>query len=372
MPPSLTPQIVLLHNPLIGTDLEAALWAAGVRVHLVEPAQITLSELKRLRSLGIEAFLSVNRSSDLALACREVRMRYISWTIDPVARDQWRWFPGTDEVLFVHRKALLRPLRAMGHERVTWLPLSAPSRRWSDPSPPRGTAAPSFVGSSLQDERRLYEGSLANWGLGAATAALTEFLDSIAELAERDLAFQGFLLQPGGVPESLIEAAQGKADRMDLAEALDAGLAWRFRRRVVARLAALGCEVRGDSGWEDCCGRSWSGPLLNGQEMTSFYRASALDVDVPRLHQRGIATLRAFDVLACGGVLALEAGTELEEIFRPGEHFLDWRTPEERDELVKAAASGGGAAFDLVAQAGREAAWEHRLEQRIERILAEF
>ena len=372
MSASQTPQILLLQNPLIGVDLEAALLGSGARVRVVEPAQITLSQLKRLRSLGTGTLLTVNRSPELALACREVRMRYISWTIDPVAREQWRLASGADEIIFVHRKALIRPLRAMGHEHVEWLPLSAPSRRWSDPSPFRGTKVPSFVGSSLQDERRVFEESLTRWGIGAAVGPLTEFLDSIAELAERDLAFHGFLMQPGGVPESLIEAALGKADRMDLAEALDAGLAWRFRRRVVARLAALGCEVRGDPGWADCCGASWTGPLLNGQEMTSHYRASSLDVDVPRLHQRGIATLRAFDVLACGGLLALEAGTELEDIFRPGEHFLQWRTPEERDELVKAAVSGGSGQFDQVAQAGREAAWEHRLELRVQRILAEI
>ncbi|MEK7255824.1 MAG: hypothetical protein AAB316_13825, partial [Bacteroidota bacterium] len=39
------------------------------------------------------------------------------------------------------------------------------------------------------------------------------------------------------------------------------------------------------------------------QEMTRVYRDAAMNVDVPRLHQREIATLRAFDVMASGGLL---------------------------------------------------------------------
>jgi hypothetical protein len=361
--------LLLVRNPLLGADLETGFLALGLVPRVLEPAQVTLTELERARRAGFRSLLTVNRSPEVALACREAGLRYLSWTIDPLPRIRWTVIPDVDEEMFVHRKALLPPLTAMGHRAVEWLPLSAPARRWTDPVVPRASSRPSFVGSSLRDERNFFEGRLRDWGLGAAVESLVGFLDSVAEVAERDLSFQGFLARPGGVPEPLVRAAEGVVDRLDLAEALDAGLAWRFRRRVVSGMARLGCEVRGDEGWVESCGSSWSGLLRNGQEMSAHYRAAALDLDVPRLHQRGIATLRAFDVLACGGVLCLEAGTELEELFRSGEHYLDWRSPEERDAKIREAIAGSSTDGDRISAAGREAAWEHRLEVRLRRIL---
>jgi spore maturation protein CgeB len=150
---------------------------------------------------------------------------------------------------------------------------------------------------------------------------------------------------------------------------MDAGLAWRYRRMQVVHMAKRGLAVHGDGGWLEEVGERWKGPLLNGTDMTRAYREAALNLDVPRLHQREIATLRAFDVLASGGLLVAESGTELEELFQPGVEFLAWRTPEERDEWLDAALAGGGARMDGIAEAGREAAWSHRLDVRVHRIL---
>jgi spore maturation protein CgeB len=105
--------------------------------------------------------------------------------------------------------------------------------------------------------------------------------------------------------------------------------------------------------------------------MTASYRKAGINLDVPRLHQREIATLRAFDVLACGGVLLVESGTELETLFRAGEEFLTWRTPAERDELV-ARGIRDPRSFDQVAKAAWSAAASHLLDSRVARILAAF
>ena len=369
--PDASSDLLLVSNPLLGKDIEASLLALGRAPRVLEPSQVRLSELEDARRRGCRALVSVNRSPELAMACREAGLRYLSWTIDPLSRMRWNLVPGADEILFVHRRALIPPLLAMGHPRVEWLPLSAPARRWDDPRPSLGTSDPSFVGSSLLDERDYFLQRLSAWGLEAAGDALVGFLDAVAEVAEQDLSDRGFLVRPERVPEALVAAAEGRADRSDLAEALDAGLAWRFRGRVVGRLADLGCVVHGDDGWKDVRGGRWLGPLRNGREMTAHYAGAALNIDVPRLHQREIATLRAFDVLACGGVLCLEAGTELDDIFRPGEHFLEWRSTAERDEMVRSVRAGRGRDLDRMGEAAREAAWEHRLEVRVARILSE-
>jgi len=361
--------LILVRSPLLGADLEAALLAAGRSVIPVLPSDLSLAALRRIAAQGATCLLGVNHAPALALLCRESGLAYVSWTIDPLPLERWALVEGARTSLFVHRKALVEPLLRMGHRQVEWLPLAAPARRWSDPLSPRGGMAPLFVGSSLQDERNLFTSRMESWGLGATTDALVSFLDSMSEMAERNRDFQGFLVHPQTLPASLVQALEGRVERADLAEAMDAGLAWRYRRMQVDHLAKRGMEVRGDGGWMDVVGERWKGPLLNGSDMTRAYREAALDVDVPRLHQREIATLRAFDVLASGGLLVAESGTELEELFRVGVEFLAWRSPEERDAMLDAAIAGGGAELDGIAQAGREAAWDHRLDVRVRRLL---
>lgn len=353
----------------MGADLEAALLSAGRRVLPVSAHELSLASLRELATRGATCLLGVNHAPPLALLCREAGLAYVSWTIDPLPLERWTPVEGARCFLFVHRKALVQPLSRMGHQNAEWLPLAAPARRWSDPIGPRGVLAPSFVGSSLQDERKLFTSRLVAWGLGGTTDALVSFLDSMAAMAERNRDFQGFLVQPQTLPASLVHALEGRVERSDLAEAMDAGLAWRYRRLQVVHMAKKGLEVHGDGGWQEEVGERWKGPLLNGTGMTRAYREAALNMDVPRLHQREIATLRAFDVLASGGLLVAESGTELEDLFRPGVEFLAWKTPEERDEWLDAALAGGGAQMDGIAQAGREAAWSHRLDVRVRRIL---
>ena len=363
------PPLILLRSPLLGVDLEVALLSAGRSVIPVSAPEITLVTLRKLASQGATCLLGVNHAPPLALLCREAGLAYVSWTIDPLPLERWTLLEGARCFLFVHRKALVQPLMRMGHPKVEWLPLAAPARRWSDPISARGGASPSFVGSSLQDERKLFTSRLAAWGLGGTLEALVSFLDSMAAMAERNRDFQGFLVQPQTLPASLVQALEGRVERSDLAEAMDAGLAWRYRRMQVVHMAKRGLAVHGDGGWLEEVGERWKGPLLNGTDMTRAYREDALNLDVPRLHQREIATLRAFDVLASGGLLVAESGTELEELFQPGVEFLAWRTPEERDEWLDAALAGGGARMDGIAEAGREAAWSHRLDVRVHRIL---
>jgi hypothetical protein len=368
---SVKPVLLLVRSPLLGPDLHAAVESAGWRTEIRDPSNLSVAVLAEARIRGVMGILTVNHSPEVATLAREAEFPYVSWTIDPLGLGRWRLVEGCRCAMFVHRQALLAPLRAMGHQNVQWLPLGSPSRRWSDPVAVRGDLPPSFAGSSLQDERDIFLSRLEAWDLSIVAQVLLDFLDSFAAVAEEDRGFRGFLVAPGAMPDSLVRATEGRVGRMDLAETLDAGLAWRYRRRALIHLAQLGVSVWGDGGWKEWVGTSWKGNLRNGREMTEIYRRSALDVDVPRIHQREIVTLRAMDVMASGGALLVESGTELDTLFRPGVEYVSWDTAAERDEWIRAA-RGRSAQLDRIASAGREAAWSHRLEQRVPKVLEAF
>ena len=359
--------VVLVRSPLLGADLEAA-FLERCPVRSVDPSGLSLAFLERSRTDGALGVVGVNHSPQVALLCREAGLRYVSWTIDPLTRERWEVVPLAQSVLFVHRKALVAPLQAMGHANVQWLPLAAPARRWEVPDAPRAVAGVSFVGSSLQDERKLFVQGLDQWGIPDTQPALEAHLVELAHLAQEQTGFHGFLRDPALVPASLVAHLAGVATPEDIAECLDAGLAWVYRREQVRFWAQRGAVVHGDGGWQEVVGESWRGTLRNGQEMTRVYRDATLNVDVPRLHQREIATLRAFDVMASGGLLLVEQGTELEELFCAGDEFLVWETPGQRLEILEESLRNPTWGRSIGARA-REAAWGNRLDLRVEKIL---
>ncbi|HNY32604.1 MAG TPA: glycosyltransferase [Fibrobacteria bacterium] len=361
------PSILLVHSPLLGVDLEAAFLEVA-RVRVVSPQELSVEELSRARRMGVRGVVGVNHAPALALLCREAGMRYVSWTVDPLPVSRWERVPGADTVMFVHRKALVAPLLAMGHPRVEWMPLAAPERRWEEEAVSSTRVAPTFVGSSLEDERNLFLGRLAAWGVSEAAGALDGLFQELCQVARADASFHGFFRDPSLVPRSLAAHLLPAVSIAELAECLDAGLAWAYRRSEVRGWVELGVQVHGDAGWRDL-GGSFRGPLRNGQEMTQLYRDTVLNVDVPRLHQREILTLRAIDAMASGGVVAVEAGTELEELFKPGEEFVVVRTPQERSDILERSLRDAAWAR-RVGLSAREAARSHRLGLRVERILA--
>ncbi|MBK9579825.1 MAG: glycosyltransferase [Fibrobacterota bacterium] len=364
---SVAPSILLVRSPLLGLDLEIAL-LERCAVRTIHPIELSQAFLEAAKRSGTRGVVTVNRSPEVALLCREAGLRYVSWSIDPLSRNRWEFVPGADEVLLVHRKVLVAPLIAMGHAHVEWLPLAAPERRWESLEGPVQVSPPSFVGSSLQDERRLFQAGLVAWGVQEAASALEAHFVELSAIAESEFGFHGFLRDPRLVPASLATHLAGVAAVEDIAECLDAGLAWVYRREQVRWWARSGIQVFGDGGWQEVVGEAWRGPLRNGQEMTRVYRDAALNVDAPRLHQREIATLRAFDVLASGGLLLVEAGTELEDLFCPGEEFLVWKTPDQRGSILEESLRNPDFARKIGSQ-GKEAAWGHRLGLRALKIL---
>jgi hypothetical protein len=357
----------------MGADLEAELLSQSAEVEVRDPADMGLDALHAARERGKRAVVSINHSPELALLCSLAGLRYVSWTIDPLRRKRWSILGGTDLPsihLFVHRKAMVDPLRAMGYAHVEWMPLACATRRWTDPvDRVRGAGTPLFVGSSLQDERRILTTGFERWGIADALPAVESILAELSRDCLWDRSFAGFALDPNALPTSLLSAVP-QVDPLDVAEVLDAGLAWHFRRELVAVLAAREVEIKGDDGWLEVAGDRWTGPLRNGQEMTSAYAGAAVNLDIPRFHQREIATLRAFDAMGSGGLFACEAGTELDELLVPGEQFLSWSNLAELDGILDAVRRKD-AGLDAIAAAGQVAVRAgHSLEDRVERILA--
>lgn len=103
--------------------------------------------------------------------------------------------------------------------------------------------------------------------------------------------------------------------------------------------------------------------------MTQVYAASLANLDVPRIHQRDIATLRAFDVAASGGCLVAEPSTDLCRVFEEGREFLAYRNGQELTSVLARLRRDPGRAASVGVAARRRAEAEHRLALRAARLV---
>lgn len=358
---------------IVGPDLAREFESLGWRVRILRVGDIGIDSFGGfVRQERPRALLSINHSPELAWLCSREGIPYVSWTVDPLPVQRLSVLEGTRQELtriFLHRSSQEPAFRALGFPFVEWLPLAAPRHRFA-PGPGSGERAlpPCFFGSSLLDEAGIFENALARWGIRGGDADIVRgAVDGIAEAALEDASFGGFAAG-GGIPARLLEIAREPATLV--AEALDARVAATFRRARVVRLAQLGVSVHGDAEWGRLVGGAWKGFLQDGEPLTRVCAGSLACVDVPRVHQRDIATLRAFDVAAAGGCLVAEPSTDLVRLLEPGTEFLPYRGHADLEEILAELRRNPARSF-AVGRAARERAMEdHRLESRAERLLS--
>lgn len=363
------PSVVVIRSRLLGPDLESELLHAGLEVHGLEPEVLSRdfvrSLLDRRKPMAV---VGINYSPELAWLITREGYPYICWTIDPLPVERLVVLEGTIPDLvhpWLHRSQQVEGFRAMGLSRAQWLPLAAPRRRFRGPPHTRGRG-PTFAGSSLLDEKSLFDQAMDRWAFPPQERALLEAgLEPLVTHARAVASFRGFLCGDALVPQSLAERVGEPLPR--IADALDAWLAWKFRRDRVRSLPSV--EVFGDGGWQEVVGDRWKGALADGAPLSEVYASSLASVDVPRLHQRDIATLRAVDVAACGGCLVAESSRDLVQLLRPDEEFLTYGNEEELQDLLASLAADPFRSLQVGNRALERARREHTLGQRVERIL---
>jgi hypothetical protein len=365
-------RVLLVDYHLLVDDIAAVLSASGAHVRRLYPASLGVETFKHAcREHRPHLVLSVNHAPPLAFLCSLSGVPYVSWTIDPLPQARRQVLPGTKVaqcLCFVHRRKLVPDLLAAGLPRVEYLPLAAASRRVLEaPGAALAADAPvTFVGGSLASDDAELAQLVARAGWDATSCARVDgWLDELLAARGDEPAFMG-IASADELP-SWLASRVPPAQHVVLCEALNGRLSYWHRRRVVQRLGACGLVVWGDAAWAPYV-RDYRGLARHGDELTHIYRTSLCNVDVPRLYQREIVTLRAFDVMAAGGLLLTEAGGELGALVSP-DGYLSYRDPHEQIEQIERARRDPAGMHDIARAGQRQVLLAHRLEHRVARIV---
>jgi len=370
-------RVVVVDYRLLVGDLVRLFEQAGFAVQVLDPATLTIDRFRQAcRDFAPQLAFAVNFSPEVAWLSTCSGLPYVSWTIDPLPAGRLRVRAGTVTDLcltFAHRRHLVGVLRAAGL-RSTHLPLAAAADRRvvvddaGKLEPYRCTV--SFVGSSLDDEvSDLQRYVTRRGGDDALLDRIEAWLRTVLRRAASDSAFLGLRDDGEDIPEWVMSALPDAVDRVRLAELLNGMLSSLLRRERIAALDGPGgIHVYGDPAWRRVAA-GYRGPAQHDEELTLIYNASAINLDVPRIYQRDIVTMRVFDVLSSGGFLLTEPGEDLAAMLTDGRHLMTYRTTDELVDRVRTLSRDPDLCRTIAAAGLAEVRAKHQLEHRFARIV---
>ncbi len=379
--------IGLLTGGLFVSDLAAELERRGFGVFPIEAKRWPLAEIElAVRRGKPELVLAVNYIGGLAELCRSAGTRLAVWEIDPSTDRAPRVSGSTDHcVVHTYRSNQVAAYRAAGFAKAEQCLLAAhpATRHPVEELPGAGPAAVSFVGSSMVDIGREYRQAFlhdyAQWkplnrrshkedpGDSEAAAWVDE---ALREQRSTPLNYRLPELLQQRFEKFLRDREQGASEEDPLLWLAEAAAA-EARLAVVSALGPLGMSAWGDQGWRLAAPRGvrWMGPAGHRSEINRVYSSSLVNVDIGRIYQDDIVTMRVFDVLACGGFLLAQHSPDLERCFRVGEEIESYSSLDELRAKVRYYLANPAARARL-ASAGRRAVGErHTFEHRLDRIL---
>jgi spore maturation protein CgeB len=372
------PLALLCAGGLLVDDLADALWQAGFSLFTADVHRLAEQELARtVQRLRPAVVAAVNYTEGLAEFAAAHRCKLICWEIDPATSPLSPCRASTEETfIFTYRRAHVDAFRAAGFAHVEYLPLAAdPQRRaplaLSAAERQRYGAPVSFVGSSLLPQaegfRRAFLQTFGETFAGADGAAV---LDELLAEQRRDLSRYTL---PAALLRRCGELGRPDPDTLaQLARLAGEIAAAEKRLAYVSRLGRFGVRTWGDEGWlaAQPAGAVHAGPAGHAVELTKIYCASTINLDLGRLYQDDIVTMRVFDVLACGGFVLAERSPALAELFELGVEIDCYATADELAAKVELYLTRPERAREIALRGQQAVRRRHSVALRVERMLA--
>ena len=79
----------------------------------------------------------------------------------------------------------------------------------------------------------------------------------------------------------------------------------------------------------------YMGPAGHREELNRIYSNSLINLDIGRIYQSDIVTMRVFDVLACGGFILTEHCEALSEVFDIGSEVESYSSMDEMIQKIE-------------------------------------
>jgi spore maturation protein CgeB len=366
-------------------DIKNLLKQRGISVFTLHIQRLSLTEIERTIDCFKPQFVfAVNYTNGLSELCHKHHVKLICWIVDPFADHLKKCRLPTDQAyMFTYRKAGLRELAQVGFEHAEYLPLATdPEKRTRAASTETDKtlygSQVSFVGSSMIDQARNFRKTFLAYYSTYKNNECRALEEGVA-LLEKILAEQRRDYSSYRIPELMQHHMPGFIDYM---HGLDGGHdpymlvgeigAAEKRVNYIAQLEGFQMKVWGDPGWQAVTtfGIQYMGPAGHTCELNKIYSGSVINVDIGRLYQGDIVTMRVFDVLACGGFVLAEWSQDLEDLFVVGKEVETYRTVKELVQKSAYYMAHSDKALEIARRGQETVRKKHTIAQRMGHMLS--
>ena len=342
------PICLMCSGDLFVEDCSDELRARGFQIYPWNTDRLSREELEHIiEVLSPKLLFAINYRLGLQDIARIHNVPVVCWEIDPSLDAAPIANASTDSLyIFSYREINVQEFTQKGFANVTFMPLAASTTRRHPLREPKGSGSPyqtqiSFVGASmyqqgqkrLEDFKKIYEECVKETVRTKLLPVEQRLKLIIEEQRKSPTQYQIERLLTAHFPE-FTKALQQSDNKLLPAQLIAEVCAAHKRFDYLNALKSYSPAVWGDDGWEHADGISYQGLAGHHQEITLIYSNAGINIDIGRIYQSDIITMRVFDVLACEGFLLTERNPAIEELFTPG-HDLDVYTgPDELADKV--------------------------------------
>ncbi len=371
-------KILLIDYVLLIRDIEIEFKTLGHSVKKIQPRELSIDSFSAIcAEFQPDIIFSINFSPPLALLASQKKVRYISWTIDPLPSERYQILEGTNKdllLLFIHDKNEKKTFENLGLE-IYFLPLAAPEKL-RKPIKNKSSISSyscniSFVGNSLGGEFLESKKNLKT--LGFSREQLKNIQQWLLNFFTTDADFNnfiGFNNSSVNIPKKFFDTIQSN-QKAELIDAFDGWISYLLRSERVISLEKFDIKIYGDSHWARK-NLNYIGRADNGEELTKIYNASRINLDLPRIYQRNIITMRVFDVLATGNVLLSEKNDAIFDFFENDKDLITYDSSSEMVSKVKFYTKNLSKLEKIATCAREKILKEHLISHRINFIMRKY
>lgn len=376
---------LLCTGRLMVEDVAEALEGEGYDLFTLDHDKLSIEEMDYIfQQFRPGAVFAVNYAEGLSEQCAKHAVKVVVWEIDPSTNPLGHCETAWNAYIFTYRSAQVEAYRGAGFRHVRHLPLAANPRRRKPAAPMDAEeladylADVAFVGASMAEQANTLRHHFLHYyqnsfGRGQEVRKRAEQLFQQL-VREQGRVFDRFVVPellshlapelagPQGIPPPFIE---------DPAMLVGESAACQRRLMAVGLLGRFGVHVWGDAGWAEVerFGARYRGPAGHWQQLNKIYSTAKINVDINRVYQLDIVTMRVFDVMACGGFVLAEHSEDLEQLFDVGGELDSFRSPDELLDKVSFYLARPELRQEIARRGRDRVLGDHTIAQRVKAML---
>lgn len=375
--------ILLCAGTLFTEDISKHFRTKQYNIFTLDHNVLSLEEIRNILSVFNPRFIfAINYINHFAEFCENEGVPFLCWEIDPSIQKLEKVKSDTGKSqIFTYRRKNLALYKNAGFRHVHYLPLATnPEKRKpdsDDQETSKYSCGISFVGASMAEQARDLLRTLNSVysALRKTEPPDAEFLEVIQKIMKEQKSDWNVFRIPEliekYIPGFLDEAANTPSFPFDPVMLLAETAASEKRFSYLSALGETGIHLWGDPAWSalEESGCRYMGEAGHRKEISKIYSQSRINLDINRIYQMDIVTMRVFDAMACGGFVLTEHSAAIEEIFRIGQEIDTYKNVDDLSDKVTYYLKNPDKAREI-ARTGRERVLkDHTIGKRMDKII---